>query len=213
MSRAFHPPDTMSKEDIRAVAQVRRDVWKNGMLGLMYGSVTGYVSHTIAKAVYGRIDDASKRRIRLPGSDSPLRLNFNRNTALLSFMLGGALGSFALATAAGKNEVHNMHDVFEVGKKKPEDSLTPYQKSVEEARKDAEHQEADRRKRRLSRRQNVAKRLEDGRGLSDSHGGNWLDQETQIEERKRRLSRRKTVAKRIEEGRGLSDSHGGKWSS
>ena len=212
MSRAFHPPDTLSKEDIRAVAEVRRDVWTNGMKGLLYGSITGYFSHTISKAIYTRMDDATKGKFRVPGSDTPIRLKFNRNTAFLSFMLGGALGSFAFATAAGKNQVHNMHDVFEVGKKEPEDSLSPYQRKVEDAKKDTELQEMDRRRRRLSRRENVAKRLEDGQGLSDSHGGHWLKDQDQIEERRRRLSRRKTVAKRIDEGRGLSDSHGGKWS-
>lgn len=183
------------------------------MKGLFYGSISGYFTHTISKAIYNRMDDASKGKIRIPGSDTPLRLKFNRNTAFLSFMLGGALGSFAFATAAGKNEVHNMHDVFEAGKKKPEDkSITPYQKAVADAKKDSELEEIDRGRRRLSRRKNVAKRLEDGQGLSDSHGGHWLKDEEQIEERRRRLSRRKTVAKRIEEGRGLSDSHGGRWS-
>ena len=206
MSRAFHPPDTLSKEDIRTIAQVRRDVWTGGVTGLLLGSSSGYVLHTISRVFHNRLSDASKGKMVLPGSDMPIR--FNRNTAFLAVMAGGALGSFAFATAAGKNKVHNLHNIFEIGKK---DTQTPYQKSLALANAD-ENSLAERELRRLSRRKSVRMRLEESRGLSDSHGGQWIRDEERVEERqKRRLSRRKTVQRRLENGHGLSDSHGGQW--
>ena len=69
-----------------------------------------------------------------------------------------------------------------------------------------------RRKRRLSRRKTVANRLATGRGLSDSHGGLWVDdEEGSSMTQKQRSIRRRTMTRRLEEGTGLSDSHSGKW--
>jgi len=71
------------------------------------------------------------------------------------------MGSFAFATAAGKNEVHNLRHIYEVGKK---DMNRDEGGDVVESR----------RRRRLTRRTAVAKNLETGHGLSDSHGGHWV---------------------------------------
>jgi hypothetical protein len=51
MSRAFAPPDTLSQDDIRTVADVRRAVWINGLFGLGVGSVTGCVTHLVLQTL------------------------------------------------------------------------------------------------------------------------------------------------------------------
>lgn len=108
-------------------------------------------------------------------------------------MAGGALGSFLFSSIAGKNNIHLLKEI----------QGSPYQKNL-----DAEERE----NRRLSRRNNVKQRLEEGRGISDSHGGQWiLDDDLPTERKRRLISRRRTVKQRIEEGQGLSGSHGGQW--
>lgn len=148
MSRAFYPPDTLSKEDIRATRQVRKEIWTNGMKGLMYGSASGLALHTLARFA------ATKREVILGIRTSPLQ--FNRNTAFFSTLLGGAVGSFAMATSTGKNEVHHLHKVFESGRK----ATSP-------------NDDDDRRRRRMSRREAVSRNLEEGQGLSDGSRGRY----------------------------------------
>ncbi len=97
MSKAFHPPKTLSKDDIRTIADVRRDIWTNGFIGLGTGSATGIGIHLLGSA-------GNKLGI--------WKLPLSRNTAALFFMMGGAIGSFVMATTAGKNEVHNLHDIY-----------------------------------------------------------------------------------------------------
>lgn len=113
MSRAFAPPDTLSPDDIRTVADVRRAVWINGIFGLGAGAVTGTVSHLVLQTLQkkyigepstldgriatGKVNGASwivKCLRPLP----PL----GRNTFMLSLMGGGALGSFVLSSTAGE---------------------------------------------------------------------------------------------------------------
>lgn len=55
---------------------------------------------------------------------------FSRNTAFLSFMAGGALGSFLMAMTTGKNEIHELHDIFHMNEKVKYDRSN-YQKLVE----------------------------------------------------------------------------------
>jgi hypothetical protein len=100
MSRAFSPPDTLSKDDIRTLGDVRRNIWTAGFTGLAYGSVTGFSAHAISKYVYNMLPE--KQQLRVASSNgAPFR--FTRNSAFLSVMVGGAVGSFVMATAAGKN--------------------------------------------------------------------------------------------------------------
>lgn len=175
MSRAFHPPDSLSKEDIRTIADVRRDVWKSGMTGLFVGAASGYFLHTVFRIVHSRLDDASKLKLTIPG-EKPIR--FTKNTAFLSVMLGGALGSFAAASSAGKNTVHKLHPIYEVGKDKTA-GLTPYQAKLVNSQEEDDGLGGleDRIKRRASRRNTMRRRIEEGRGLSDSHGGHWVPDE------------------------------------
>lgn len=105
MSRAFTPPDTLSKDDIRTIADVRRDIWTNGFRGLVLGSLSGYVLHTVVRIGHQR------KFWKIPTT---------ANTAFVSFMLGGAVGSYVMAVTTGKNAVHRMHDIFQIGAKPPE---------------------------------------------------------------------------------------------
>ena len=138
-------------------------------------------------------------------------------------MAGGALGSFLFATSTGKNEVHELHDIFHINEKK-KNTKTPYQQRVEEGKKidisdktnDIDNDEVidnseTRKMRRLSRRKTVANRIEKGRGLSDSHSGHWVDEGDTSLTQQQRTIRRRALTKRMEEGKGLSDSHSGKW--
>ena len=175
MSRAFHPPDSLSKEDIRTIADVRRDIWTNGMSGLVIGAVSGYVIHGVSKFLFGRLSDSTKNKLTIPG-EKPIR--FTRNTAFLSVMIGGAVGSFAYATAAGKNKVHKLHPIYEVGKD-PTAGKTPYQVNLAKAQDEEFGSLNDRVRRRLSRRSTVKKRIEEGQGLTNSHGGQWVQENGQ----------------------------------
>ena len=44
----------------------------------------------------------------------------NRNTLFMAVLGGGALGSFVFATAKGKESVHKMHSIFQVGATPPQ---------------------------------------------------------------------------------------------
>jgi hypothetical protein len=104
MSRAFHPPDTLSKDDIRTIADVRREIWTNSFKGLAVGTITGYAFYSVASI--------GQHKLKL--WNLPITL-LNRNTAFLSVLLGGAIGSFIMSVTTGKNEVHNLHPIFQIG--------------------------------------------------------------------------------------------------
>lgn len=167
MSRAFTPPETLSKEDIRTIADVRRDIWTNAFAGLGVGTVAGYILHTSARLVHQR---------------GIWKLPFlNRNTAFLAVLLGGAVGSFVMATTTGKNEVHQLHSIFQVGATPPRDKISLSDDELV-LLQSKEHPESlnklDRTKRernRLFRRATLNKSMEQVGGLSDSHGGRWVD--------------------------------------
>jgi len=188
--------DTLSKEDVRIIADVRRDVWTSGFKGMGYGSIGGYTLHTVTRLLHNSLSEATKGKLVLPGSDKPIR--FNRNTAFFSFMAGGALASFVLATTTGKNKVHTMHPVFEIGK---HEYKTPYQAAYDNARKPAKEDIEDtvesHEKRRISRRKSVSKQLVEGQGLSDSHGGTWFNENEMTDDEKRRTGRRMNMSKRL----------------
>lgn len=194
MTRAFTPPESLSKEDIRAIADVRRDIWTNGFYGMGVGALSGLSLHTAAYWANSR---------KLLGKNNQMKLN--SSTALFSFLGGASLGSYIMAATAGKNEVHNLHPVFEVGKKIPPNYAT---KSLDLAQQ-REQDQIDRERNRFIRRESLKNSMESGHGLSDSHGGQWTN-DTQDMQRNRH-ARRASVTHTIEHGRGLSDSHGGDW--
>lgn len=207
-----------SKMNNRKIADVRRDVWKSGFTGLFYGSVTSYTLHTAFRIIHDRfLTEDLKSKVRSALNVSKSQPIFTRNTAALSFMVGGALGSFLMATSTGKNEVHELHDIFHINEKK-KNMNTPYQQVVEDGKINGQigddDESADMLKQRmLSRRKTISSRLDKGRGLSDSHGGHWVDEEKLTMTQEQRGIRRRSMTHRLEQGRGLSDSHSGKWKS
>lgn len=96
--------EEMSKENYQAMNHVRKEIWSNGIYGYAIGSCSCVLLHTAMNII--------NRYRKLP-------LALNRNTLLASFFLGGTVGSFILATAAGKNEVHNLHEIFPKGSNPP----------------------------------------------------------------------------------------------
>jgi hypothetical protein len=106
MSSAFTPPDSLSKDDRRTIADVRRAIWINGFLGLGAGTVTGMAGHFTLQKLQRKYVTAEGTR---GASDAGwmyrcLRMlpPLGRNTFLLSLLGGGALGSFVSSTTAGE---------------------------------------------------------------------------------------------------------------
>mmetsp|Transcript_6084 Transcript_6084/g.13606 ORF Transcript_6084/g.13606 Transcript_6084/m.13606 type:complete len:172 (-) Transcript_6084:2278-2793(-) len=153
MPRAFSPPDTLSKEDIRTIADVRRGIWNNAFWGMGVGSLSGVVAHSLGQFGQSRLG-------LLKGTQ------LNRNTALLTFLGGGALGSFLMATTAGKNQVHHLHPIFEVGKRELPPTETPYQQAISTDKPPQESQDDNlldiekRKHNRFLRRTTLRQRLE-----------------------------------------------------
>lgn len=110
--------EEMSKEDYQVMNRVRKEVWSNGIYGYAVGSSSGVLMHTFLtyfkKHVYPSL---------------PMALN--RNTLVASFFLGGTFGSFVLAAATGKNEVHKLYDIF------PKGANPPPSKSYDQIREEA----------------------------------------------------------------------------
>ncbi|KAL9187080.1 hypothetical protein ACHAXT_010800 [Thalassiosira profunda] len=242
MSRSFTPPDTLSDDDIRTVADVRRAVWINGLFGLGAGTAAGTTGHLVLQKLQkmyvpegppaaGKASEGGwiYRCLRpLP----PL----GKNTFLLSLLGGGALGSFVMSTTAGKNAVHLLHPIFNIGRNEHA-GKSPYQIAISTAEEqdidattksfvneddlDADHH----RSRSLRRKASMKRRLESGHSLSDTHGNTWPTEVEETDEAKkdkavhraelwgrRQTNRRKTVRDRIEHGKALSNATGGHWS-
>lgn len=134
MSKAFTPPSTMSDEDIKRVADVRRDVWTAGIKGAVAGVFVGSTGWQGAR-YFGKLPKA----IRSP------------NHYALITMGTGALMSFLCSLAAGKNSVKRIGDVFLRGAKVPyvddEDvrEKVPYSALQHETNRDVVDWEARRR--------------------------------------------------------------------
>mmetsp|Transcript_21058 Transcript_21058/g.38241 ORF Transcript_21058/g.38241 Transcript_21058/m.38241 type:complete len:192 (+) Transcript_21058:164-739(+) len=190
MTRAFTPPETMSKEDIRKVADVRRDIWTAAFWGMGVGSLGCFALHGVA------------RRTKMGAQ-------LNRNTAFLSFLAGGAFGSFLMATTTGKNEVHKIHDVFQVGSKQELEKQQDLLSSINRTERE------ERARNRVLRRKTIQDTIQHGQGLTDSHGGRWAREDQRFEgqivfvdedeeramRQQNRMLRRKTLQDTIEHGR------------
>ena len=149
MSRAFIPPDTLTKDDRRALADVRRAIWTQSFLGYGYGSATALTAHTIVSFV-----TRSKK--------------LNRNTALFSVLLGGAFGSFLAATTTGKNQVHTLYPLFLAGTAAAKDQQQEQQEQEKTLSPELQHN-------RVLRRKTLQNALESHSGLNDAHGGHWVE--------------------------------------
>ena len=121
-----------------------------------------------------------------------LNAKLNKNTAMLSILGGGAFGMFLFAARTGKQEVHNLHPIFQVGAvPRGELGYQSYQRTLEEARRGEEDSVTEKeptlsggdddldfqkmKQIRVARRTSLMNSLTNGQGLSDSHGGQWFD--------------------------------------
>ncbi|KAG5180747.1 hypothetical protein JKP88DRAFT_66468 [Tribonema minus] len=110
----YLPPDSLSDEDVARLNDVRKQVWKGGALGLVNGSVLGFIAS------------------RLGARYSPaLRKLSTTNYTMLCVMASGALGSFLGATVSGKKSVVYIGDIFTRGA--TDQVKTEYQEKAVEA--------------------------------------------------------------------------------
>jgi hypothetical protein len=117
MSKAFTPPDTLSKENIKTIADVRREIWTSGMTGLAIGSLTGLAFHVILRRPSG-IRAFFRSRLGTGNTSATTATTpdyAQKNSLMLFVLLGGTMGSFLSALSAGKNQVHTLHPVFKIG--------------------------------------------------------------------------------------------------
>lgn len=208
MSRSMTPPSTLTDDDRRKVADLRRDIWTNAFYGMGVGSCTGVLLHSLAS--YGN------RR-------NYWKLATNRNTLMASILVGASAGSFLLAKTAGTNGVHTIHDVFERGARPPpssSSSSTSSSSSYADSLQRAKQRETDLRT--LERRRTLAGSVGPPslsitavvvNNNSNNDDAVIADESVERVQRERnRLFRRASLSRQLEEGHGgLSDSHGGRW--
>lgn len=103
MPRAFTPPPTLTNEHIKTIADVRRRIWTEGFKGMAIGGSLGLVSHALLS-----IQSKFLKTRSIP-------FTATRNTLFASVMLGGSLGMFLGSVITGKNEVHNLHEIYPIG--------------------------------------------------------------------------------------------------
>jgi hypothetical protein len=196
------PPKSMSVDDIRTVADVRRELWTQGFVGLAAGTVTGFVVHTACSI-------GNRRQW--------WKLKLNSNTGMLAVLLGGAMGSFISASTAGKNEVHKMHPVFRKGQKTvggdtssgngDDSGVDDYRSAPTADNKGSSYQRSLQRAKDREMDLQVLERRRTNRELSSTPMENG-----RVEREQNRLYRRATIHRTMEAGHsGLSDAHGGHW--
>jgi len=169
MTRGHTPPDTLTAEDFMSLAQVRKDIWTNAMKGFGFGAASGYLLHR------GAVFANQKKWITA---------GLGRNTVFASVMVGASLGSFLFATSQGKNSVHTLYPLFERSKKtvtvpKDGDDDLELNKLLTEREKQLRLREANSarielERNRILRRASLNSTIKGGHGLSDSHGGHWV---------------------------------------
>ena len=157
--------------------------------------------------------------------------SLNRNTGMLTVLGSFAFGTFFMASTTGKELVHLLHPVFRAGWAEPEHNLILPSLDYETRRKQpVDPQQL--RDMRAVRRKTLMNTLEQGRGISDSHSGRWVEKENNKNDNNNdnntsstatstvnkehlhemRITRRKTLMETIQRGGGgISDSHSGRW--
>lgn len=228
MSRAFAPPDTLSQDDIRTVADVRRAVWINGLFGLGVGSVTGCVTHLVLQTLQRRYADTATEAAQKSSSISSAtagktatpKINtsstiykllrplppLGKNTFLLSFLGGGALGSFLMSTTAGKNAVHLLHPIFNIGRDEYA-GKSPYQVALSKAAQKGQQSSSNGTETQQQRDDNATTIINEN-SIAAAIEADELDI---THHRKRTLRRQASIKRRLEHGHSLSDTHSNTW--
>lgn len=97
---------------------------------------------------------------------------------MLSVLGGGALGMFLFSVAAGKEQVHNLHPIFQVGAVPPGDlDHINYQNKINQAHQQEDLDFEKMQEIRLTRRRSMMDTFKRGHGLNDAHGGHWVKED------------------------------------
>jgi hypothetical protein len=158
MTRGLHPPETLSEDDVHTLRALRRDIYTNGAIGGGLGACAGLVLYTGAQ--YGKKFGYLQRTA------------LNRNVGMLTVLSSFAVGCFVAASTTGKNEVHVLHPIFRAGAVD-----TQHQEHQEH-----EHSLVDPvklKQMRMTRRRTLTDNLHRGHGLSDSHSGRWVEENSE----------------------------------
>lgn len=199
------PPPSLSKEDVKTLGDVRRDIWTQAWYGMGIGSACGGIAHAVVS--YG-----SRKKLWGP-------VNATRNSLMASIILGGTVGSFLLATTTGKNEVHNLHPIYQRGAINP----PPLASADAEGGGDSASSSYREGLQRKQLRESDLRTLERSRTLSHRATLPIVTEELdelsvervqleRVQRERNRLFRRASLSQQLEGGGGgLSDSHGGRW--
>jgi hypothetical protein len=102
------------------------------------------------------------------------KTTLNRNHGMLMVLGGFAFCTFLAASKTGKEEVHVLHPIFRVGATDQE-AAEEHQKLNYEGRRQALMEN------RMTRRKTLDNLLHKHHGLSDSHAGRWVEDDTKFE--------------------------------
>jgi hypothetical protein len=105
----------------------------------------------------------------------------NPNTGMLTILGSFAFGTFFMASTTGKELVHLLHPVFRTGWVEPEHNLTLPKLNYEGTRsKQMLVDPQQLREMRVTRRKSLMDTLtQGGRGISDSHSGRWVEENSE----------------------------------
>jgi hypothetical protein len=107
------------------------------------------------------------------------KTTLNRNHGMMMVLGGFALCTFLAASKTGKEEVHVLHPLFRRGGvgATDQEAANQHQKLDYEGRRQALMEN------RMTRRKTLDNLLHKHHGLSDSHAGRWVDDETKFEKK------------------------------
>ena len=116
--------------------------------------------------------------------------SLNPNTGLLVVLSSFAFGTFFMASTAGKELVHTLHPVFRAGWVEPPNDLSlpktlDYQTKIRLSKENDNNSSIpvdpqQLREMRVTRRKSLMETLhQSGRGISDSHSGRWVEENSE----------------------------------
>lgn len=192
-------PASLTLDDLRALQQIRKDIWVHAAQGFFGGGSAAYLMHRAGKMAHNR---------------QWIKSSLSTNAAFAGVMIGASIGSFLMATTTGKNSVHTLHPVFARNARPmavPDDNEDKTKVSYKDAQfraqetldmrdfknkslsltrqrtqmletLSAENDRDDRDdlvRNRVMRRASLTSNLKTGHGLNDSHGGQWVQRQQQ----------------------------------
>lgn len=192
------PPSSLTSDDLLALAQVRKDIWVNAAKGFLAGGASSYLLYRATKLAQDK--GWLKNILRSPLSKNAGFASVMVGASLGSFVLASTTGKNSVHTlhpvfARGskravvpaddddasvnyrdaKYRAQAHEDLRDIKNKSL--SLARSRTQVREQLMDADEapdarQELERN--RILRRESLSKSFRAGQGLSDSHGGHWV---------------------------------------